>query len=39
MKVKHMSAYGDSQLVVQQVLGEIQCLDAMLTGAWKGVRS
>jgi ribonuclease HI len=26
MKVKHVEAYGDSQLVVQQVCGESQCL-------------
>ena len=27
MEVKHVEAYGDSLLVVQQVAGEFQCLD------------
>jgi ribonuclease HI len=30
MGVKHVKAFGDSQLVVQQVLGEYQCLDGAL---------
>jgi hypothetical protein len=30
MGVKHVKAFGDSQLVVQQVLGEYQCLDGTL---------
>jgi ribonuclease HI len=30
MDVKHVMAYGDSQLVVQQVLGENQCIDRTL---------
>jgi hypothetical protein len=30
MKVKHVEAYGDSQLVVQQVCGESQCLKGAL---------
>jgi ribonuclease HI len=30
MKVKHVEAYGGSQLVVHQVCGESQCLDGTL---------
>jgi ribonuclease HI len=30
MKVKHVEAYGDSLLVVQQVAGEFQCLEGSL---------
>jgi hypothetical protein len=32
MGVKHVKALGDSQLVVQQVLGEYQCFDGTLNG-------
>jgi ribonuclease HI len=32
MGVKHVKAFGDSQLVVQQVLEEYQCLDGTLNG-------
>jgi ribonuclease HI len=30
MGVTHVKIFGDSQLVVQQILGEFQCLDGML---------
>ena len=30
MEVKHVEAYGDSLLVVQQVVGEFQCLEGSL---------
>jgi hypothetical protein len=30
MKVRHVKAFGDSLLVVQQVLGECQCLEGSL---------
>jgi hypothetical protein len=30
MGVKHVEAYGDSLLVVQQVAGEFQCLEGSL---------
>ena len=30
MEVKHVEAYGDSLLVVQQVAGEFQCLEGSL---------
>jgi ribonuclease HI len=30
MKVRHVEAFGDSLLVVQQVSGECQCLDGSL---------
>jgi len=30
MEVKHVEAYGNSLLVVQQVAGEFQCLDGSL---------
>jgi ribonuclease HI len=30
MRVKHVEAYGDSLLVVQQVAGEFQCLEGSL---------
>jgi ribonuclease HI len=32
MGVKHVKAFGDSQLVVQQVLEEYQCFDGILNG-------
>jgi hypothetical protein len=32
MEVKHIEAYGDSLLVVQQVAGEFQCLEESLKG-------
>jgi hypothetical protein len=32
MGVKHVKAFGDSQLVIQQVLGEYQCFDSTLNG-------
>ena len=30
MEVKHVEAYGDSLLMVQQVVGEFQCLEGSL---------
>jgi ribonuclease HI len=30
MEVKHVEAFGDSKLIVQQIRGENQCLDGML---------
>jgi ribonuclease HI len=30
MRVRHVKAFGDSQLVIQQVLEEYQCLDSTL---------
>jgi ribonuclease HI len=32
MGVKHVKAFGDSKLVIQQVLGEYQCFDSTLNG-------
>jgi hypothetical protein len=32
MGVKHAKAFSDAQLVVQQVLGEYQCLDGTVNG-------
>jgi ribonuclease HI len=32
MGVKHVKAFDDSQLVIQQVLGEYQCFDSTLNG-------
>jgi ribonuclease HI len=43
MVVKHMKAFGDSQLVVQQILKEYQCLDGTLNSylkkCWDIIRS
>jgi ribonuclease HI len=35
MGVKHVKAFGDSQLVIQQVLGEYQCFDGTLNSYLK----
>jgi hypothetical protein len=32
MGVKHVKAFGDSQLVIQKVLGEYQCFEGTLNG-------
>ena len=43
MGIKHVQAFGDSQLVVQQVSGEFQCFDGILNSylerCWDIIRS